>query len=133
MKYTIYKTTNNVNQKYYIGMHRTVEPNDNYLGSGVALQRAIKKYGVSNFSKEVLYVFETEQEMQDKEKELVNENIVNDPKSYNMTSGGYGSWSHIDAVGENNPNYGKKASPETIKKRTESRRIIRQERLTMIF
>lgn len=24
-----------------------------------------------------------------------------------MTSGGYGSWSHIDAVGENNPNYGK--------------------------
>jgi len=107
MKYTIYKTINLINDKYYIGMHRTLEPNDNYLGSGVALNKAIKKYGKDNFKKEVLFIFETEKEMQDKEKELVNELVVNDIQSYNMTFGGEGSWSHIDSSGDNNPNYGK--------------------------
>lgn len=107
MKFTIYKVTNLINNKYYIGMHRTTNPNDGYLGSGIAIKKAIKKYGRENFSKEVLFVFETEKEMQDKEKELVNEDVVNDPMSYNMTQGGKGSWSHIDVSGEKNPNFGK--------------------------
>ena len=107
MKFIIYKTTNIINEKYYIGMHRTEEPNDDYLGSGVALQRSIKKYGKENFKKEILFVFDTEIEMQNKEKELVNEDVVNDANSYNMTIGGKGSWSHINSSGENNPNYGK--------------------------
>ena len=107
MKFTIYKLTNLLNNKYYIGMHQTTNPNDGYLGSGIAIKKAIKKYGKENFSKEVLFVFETEKEMQDKEKEIVNEDVVNDPMSYNMTQGGKGSWSHIDASGEKNPNFGK--------------------------
>ena len=107
MKFTIYKVTNLINNKYYIGMHRTTNPNDGYLGSGIAIKKAIKKYGKENFSKEVLFVFETEKEMQDKEKEIVNEDVVNDPMSYNMTQGGKGSWSHIDVSGEKNPNFGK--------------------------
>lgn len=107
MKFTIYRVTNLLNNKYYIGMHRTTNPNDGYLGSGIAIKKAIKKYGRENFSKEVLFVFETEKEMQDKEKEIVNEDVVNDPMSYNMTQGGKGSWSHIDVSGEKNPNFGK--------------------------
>jgi len=43
MRYTIYKTINTINEKYYIGMHRTNDPYDSYLGSGVSLNKAIKK------------------------------------------------------------------------------------------
>ena len=49
MKFTIYKVTNLLNNKYYIGMHRTTNPNDGYLGSGVAIKKAIKKYGKEAF------------------------------------------------------------------------------------
>jgi len=50
----IYKTTNVINKKIYIGQ----DSNDNpkYLGSGLLLHKAIKKYGKDNFKKEVLEV-----------------------------------------------------------------------------
>lgn len=107
MNYTIYKTTNLINGKFYIGMHKTPKPNDSYLGSGTAIKKAIEKYGRENFSKEILFCFDNEQEMIEKEKEIVNETLINDNMCYNMTLGGIGSWSHIDSSGKNNPNYGK--------------------------
>jgi hypothetical protein len=45
MNYFIYKTTNLLNGKYYIGMHVTNQIDDGYLGSGKYLNNAIKKYG----------------------------------------------------------------------------------------
>jgi dissimilatory sulfite reductase (desulfoviridin) alpha/beta subunit len=63
MFYTIYKTTNLVNGKIYIGKHQTKDPHDNYLGSGKQLGYAIKKYGIENFKKEILFVFDNEAEM----------------------------------------------------------------------
>jgi hypothetical protein len=33
MFYTIYKTTNNITKEFYIGQHKTKNPNDNYYGS----------------------------------------------------------------------------------------------------
>lgn len=39
MYYTIYKTTNLINGKYYIGKHQTENIYDNYYGSGVALEK----------------------------------------------------------------------------------------------
>lgn len=44
MYFYIYKITNNINGKYYIGQHGTEDLNDGYMGSGVKLQRAIAKY-----------------------------------------------------------------------------------------
>lgn len=44
--YTIYKTVNLINSKYYIGKHETDDPYDRYLGSGILLQAAIKKVWV---------------------------------------------------------------------------------------
>ncbi len=44
MKYVVYKTTNLVNSKYYIGVHRTNDPNDDYLGSGNLIKRAINTF-----------------------------------------------------------------------------------------
>jgi hypothetical protein len=89
MKYLIYKITNNINKKYYIGMHRTKNINDGYMGSGTLLKLAIKKYGIHNFNKEILFNFDNEKEMVEKEKELIKETI-NDKNAYNIAMGGWG-------------------------------------------
>lgn len=84
MFYTIYKITNKLNNKYYIGMHKTNNLNDDYMGSGKLIRRAIKKHGVENFHKETLHVFDNEIDMHNKEKELV---VLNE-MSYNLCDGG---------------------------------------------
>lgn len=90
MKYTIYRVTNNINGKFYIGKHQTLNPNDEYFGSGRAIKQAIRKYGKDNFSKEVLYVFDSEEEMNIMERKLITEDVVNDTASYNIGVGGEG-------------------------------------------
>ena len=49
----IYKTTNKINQKIYIGKHQSSEYDDKYFGSGKILRRAIEKYGLNNFTNEI--------------------------------------------------------------------------------
>lgn len=88
MFYYFYKITNLINNKYYYGVHSTNNLNDGYLGSGVAIKRACKKYGKKNFSKEILYYFNNKEEMYSFEKEFVNEKLIQDPMCYNMTIGG---------------------------------------------
>lgn len=88
--YTIYQTTNLINGKFYVGKHKTKDLEDTYIGSGVALKKAIKKYGRENFKKEILFIFETENEMNLKEKEIVDESFLNDKMTYNMGLGGEG-------------------------------------------
>ena len=88
--YTVYKTTNIVNGKYYIGKHQTTNLNDDYIGSGIALQQAIVKYGIENFVKEILFVYNNKIDMEEKEKELVNEELINDSDCYNIATGGQG-------------------------------------------
>ena len=56
MFYTVYKTTNLLNNKIYIGLHETEDLNDSYLGSGILLKQAIKKYGSNNFKKEIVVI-----------------------------------------------------------------------------
>lgn len=48
----VYLTTNMINGKQYIGLDKKNNPS--YLGSGLMLKRAIKKYGRANFVKEIL-------------------------------------------------------------------------------
>lgn len=99
--YTIYKTTNILNGKYYIGMHRTNELEDGYIGSGKTLKKAIEKYGIENFTKEILHVFDNEQDMKDKEKELV---IISE-ETYNLCEGGHGGFGYINRNNINNKNH----------------------------
>ena len=96
--YTVYKITNTVNQKSYIGAHKTNNLDDDYLGSGIAITRAVKKYGRDAFKKEILEILPTEKEMYEREKQLVTLHEM----SYNMTLGGKGGFAHIDTRGDNN-------------------------------
>jgi len=48
----IYKTTNSINGMIYIG--KTKFNNKNYLGSGIKITNAIKKYGKENFTREII-------------------------------------------------------------------------------
>lgn len=93
--YTIYRTVNTVNNKWYIGYHSTENLHDEYLGSGKLLKKAIVKYGREVFRKEILYVFPTREEALEKEYELVTEAVVKDDQSYNLKTGGEGGWGHI--------------------------------------
>lgn len=86
--YTVYKVTNVINSKEYIGIHATENPYDDYLGSGVRIKLALKKYGKENFKKEILFVFDNPEDMIAKEAELVNEEYVKRDDTYNLVSGG---------------------------------------------
>jgi len=88
--YTIYKITNNVNGKIYIGKHQTMKPDDSYMGSGRLIVNAIKKYGKNNFTKEVLFVFDNEEEMNLMEKKLITEDFCLREDTYNLGVGGEG-------------------------------------------
>lgn len=97
MYYTVYKITNKINGKTYTGMHKTNDLNDGYMGSGKLIKSAIKKYGIENFTKEILHIFDNEQDMKNKEKEVV---IVSE-RTYNMNEGGHGGFGYINAKGYN--------------------------------
>jgi len=103
MYYTIYKATNTINGKYYIGKHKTKKQDDMYYGSGKAILLAIKKYGKDNFKKEILYELNSQEEMNEKERSIVNQDIVNDSMSYNMMLGGQGSLDYINSLNLSNP------------------------------
>lgn len=124
-KYYVYKTTNTINGKIYIGVHRTHKPDDWYLGSGVLLKKATKKYGRVAFAKEILFEFDVQDDAYKKESEIVNLEFVSRDDNYNVYVGGYGGMTgrtHAQSVkdkisaatkGENNPRYGVKVSDYT--------------------
>ena len=76
IKFTVYKILNLTTNEYYIGVHKTSNPNDNYLGSGLHIKNQIKKYGKENFKKEILFEFDKEEDAYQKEIELVDANIA---------------------------------------------------------
>jgi hypothetical protein len=96
MYYTIYQICCKITNKIYIGKHQTKDLDDGYMGSGKLLIRAQKKYGLENFSKEILRVFQTEEEMNAKEAELVTEEFCLREDTFNICPGGKGGWGYVN-------------------------------------
>lgn len=87
----IYITINNINNKKYIGMHKSAFIDKRYIGSGKIIKQAIKLYGRNNFECKILDTAETRKELCEKEKFWIKkENAVEDPMFYNIASGGDG-------------------------------------------
>lgn len=101
MYYIIYKITNLLNNKIYIGKHMTNDINDGYMGSGKLIIAAISKYGIENFSKEIISYHSNYEEMNTAESILVNEEFIEQDNNYNLSLGGYGGWYYVNKNGLN--------------------------------
>jgi len=85
----IYLTTNLLNGRKYIGMSNG--KNKDYVGSGILIKKAIKKYGRSNFSKTILLECDSEEMMKEAEQFFIEEaDAVSSPDYYNLHGGGRG-------------------------------------------
>lgn len=104
MKYIVYKTTNLINGKIYVGVHRT-NPDifDGYIGCGVThkdkkkkkirgFPAAVRKYGYKNFKRETLFIYpdsnEGMQAAYAKEAEIVTVEFIKRHDTYNLIVGG---------------------------------------------
>lgn len=127
MIHYIYKTTNLVNGKMYIGMHSQPKgPIDEYLGSGKHFRQAVAHYGKENFVKEILLYCDSREELAEQEAKIITNEIVADKSYYNLKLGGTGGSSGLSEeaklkiskankgrlVGEKNPAFGRTWTPE---------------------
>lgn len=104
--YIIYKITNRVNGKIYIGKHRCDNLDDDYFGSGKLLLNAIHKYGIENFTFHLESDLKNEKEMDLLEEAVVNKDFLARDDVYNISRGGPNPCMY----GDKNPFYGKKHS-----------------------
>ena len=88
----IYKTTCNVTGRYYIGMHSTDNLNDGYMGSGKRLWFSLKYHGKENHTKEILEFLPSRALLKEREKELVNKELLSDGLCMNLKEGGDGGF-----------------------------------------
>lgn len=122
----IYKTICTVNDKIYIGKYQGIKKG--YLGSGIILKKAIKKYGKDNFVREIIEdnINDTKL-LKEREKFWIRFHDAQNPKiGYNLTSGGDGNDSirteeykkflSKRTTGKGNTFYGKRHSEETKEK-----------------
>lgn len=130
----IYITTNLVNGMRYIGQKKIDGKHKSYLGSGVRLIRAIKKYGRENFTRVIVSFAYSPEELNKQEQDLIAFFHADTSEDYyNIEKGGLSyslsehtkqliSLHHADMSGEKNPNYGKPRSEETKRKISESKK-----------
>lgn len=85
-----YRVTNKANGKVYYGIHSSNKDpkKDNYLGSGMAIRRAVQVYGRENFFRDDLQFFDTRKELVEYEAQQVTKETVLNQETYNLTRGG---------------------------------------------
>jgi len=93
----IYKTTCQITGKFYVGMHSTDNIDDGYLGSGKILGYSRRKYGDENHKKEILEMCPSREALRQREKEIVNGELLKDPLNINLKYGGDGGWDHSNS------------------------------------
>lgn len=88
--YYFYKITNLKNGNFYYGVHSTNNLDDGYMGSGAIIKGIIKKYGVEFLQKDIIKFFDSSEAMYAYEKMVVTNEMIQNPKCYNLTEGGIG-------------------------------------------
>lgn len=119
----IYKITNNINHKFYIGKREKSVFDENYWGSGKHIKNSILKYGINNFSREIVEWCKNREELNNREKYWIEVLNSRDPNiGYNIAAGGDGvgiphteEWK-IKHSGSGNGRFGKEVSQETRNK-----------------
>lgn len=99
----IYKTTNTVNGKIYIGQHKSEKFDYSYIGSGKIFKSAVRSYGRDKFVCEVLCWCDSREQMNEMEKYYIQEyGAKNKDIGYNISDGGYdfASGYHIGMLGK---------------------------------
>lgn len=110
----IYKITNKINGKIYIGKSTT--NNENYYGSGISINRAIKKYGKENFTKKILEQCDNVTDLNKKEIFWINYyGSTNRVVGYNIADGGNGGNTRVNYTESEMTEYKNKIS-EGLKK-----------------
>lgn len=94
----IYKTTNLINNKYYIGMHSTTNLKDGYLGSGKFLRSSLRKHGKENFKCEILEWCLDREKLIEREKQIITEVSIKEILCMNLKPGGKGGFSTKDQI-----------------------------------
>lgn len=136
MIYYVYLTTNKINNKKYIGKssYWDCPSKHNYYGSGVLIKKAVKKYGKENFTKEILEIFDNENDALQAEIRYIKKfNALEDDNFYNLSTGGEGMEGmkmteeikkkmSESSKGIKSSMYGKTHSQETKEKMSKSRK-----------
>lgn len=97
MFHYLYCIENIVSGKVYVGKHSTHDLDDGYMGSGVAINEAIKTEGLENFRRHILKFFESSEEAFVFEQHLIDDEVVYDDNTYNLVTGGGNGWDAINA------------------------------------
>ena len=120
--YYIYRITNKVNGKTYIGQHKYKDLNDSYMGSGVLLAKAKKKYGIENFAKEILYSsIQYKETADDVERFAIAKERALGKAEYNIADGGQGGNLGEEAIRRmSEANKGRHHTEETKRKISEA-------------
>lgn len=85
----IYKITNLINNKIYIG--KDMKNSSTYFGSGKIIKLAIKKYGKENFKKDIIEICENKEQLNCQEIHWISfYNSTNELIGYNIALGGEG-------------------------------------------
>ena len=128
MSYSIYCITNKINNKTYIGQRKCPEnklpETDKYMGSGTYLKNAQRKYGLQNFTKEILAITETEENINLLEEVFIKLYREIGKAEYNIADGGQIRFSGENAIKVyskiSNSHKGHKTSEETKRKMSQS-------------
>lgn len=128
-----YKITNLINGKFYYGIRSSNKlHSDKYMGSGLALLEAFKKYGRENFKKEIINHYPTRFEASEHERMIVDLEMINNPMCYNCRTGGQNGYIRNISIEEREKisiaNKGRILSPETKQKQSESRKLLLKNR-----
>jgi len=111
--FIIYKTTNLVNGKIYVGQHNT-SADDGYLGSGNLILLAIKKYGRENFIRETLEYCNSVSVDVKETHWILKLEATNKKIGYNIKSQGQKIYDRLNGI--KHPMYGKHHTNETKNK-----------------